>query len=81
MLDLQLLMLMYWCLSERYDLNQESAVPVIPREDSRRVRRMEWLMVSKAALRSRRMRMLREPVSEERRRSFVTLRRAVSVLC
>ena len=38
-------------------------------------------MVSKAAVRSRRMRMLRCPESEERRRSFVILRRAVSVLC
>lgn len=80
MLDLQLLMLMYWCRSERYDLNQERAVPVMLRDDSRRVRRIEWLMVSNAALRSRRMSMLREPVSEERRRSLVTLRRAVSVL-
>ena len=50
------------------------------REDSRRVRRMVWLMVSKAALRSSRMSMLREWVSEERRRSLVTLSRAVSVL-
>ena len=38
-------------------------------------------MVSKAAVRSRRMRMVRWPESEERRRSFVILRRAVSVLC
>lgn len=41
--------------------------------------RIEWLMVSKAVLRSSRMRMLREPESEERR-SLVTFRRAVSVL-
>ena len=40
---------------------------------------MEWLMVLKAAVRSRRMRMLRCPESEERRRSLVILRRAVSV--
>ena len=37
--------------------------------------------MSKAALRSRRMRIFREPVSEDSRRSLVTLRRAVSVLC
>ena len=36
---------------------------------------------SNAAVRSRRMRMLRLPESEERRRSLVILRRAVSVLC
>ena len=54
-------------------------VPSIPGSLSL-VSRMLWLTVSKAALRSRRMRMLREPVSAEVRRSFRTLRRAVSVL-
>ena len=43
--------------------------------------RMEWLMVSKAVLRSRRMRMVRRPKSAERSRSFVIFSRAVSVLC
>ena len=43
--------------------------------------RVEWLMVSNAADRSRRMRIEREPESAESRRSLVTLRRAVSVLC
>ena len=76
----QLLILMNCCLSERYDLSQVSAVPVMLREDSRRERRMEWLMVSKAAVRSRRMRIVRCPESEERR-SLVILRRAVYVLC
>ena len=42
---------------------------------------MEWLIVSKAALWSRRMRMEREPESADRRMSFVTFKRAVSVLC
>jgi hypothetical protein len=42
-------------------MNQVRAVPVMPSEDWRRDMRMEWLMVSKAALRSRRMRMEREP--------------------
>ena len=41
---------------------------------------MVWSMVSKAALRSRRRRMLSEPESDVSRRSFVTLSRAVSVL-
>lgn len=50
------------------------------REDSRWEMRIAWLIVSKAAVRSRRMRIERWPESEERRRSLVTLRRAVSVL-
>ena len=62
-------------------MNQERAVPVIPREYWRREMRIEWLMVSKAALRSRRMRMVRRPESAERGRSFVIFSRAVSVLC
>ena len=72
MVEFDLLMLMNWWWSERYDLNQERAVPVMWREDSKQIRRMEWLMVSKAALRSRRIRMLREGSSEESRRSFET---------
>ena len=48
--------------------------------DFKRLRRMGWFTVSKAALRSRRRRMVREPESEESRRSLVTLRRAVLVL-
>lgn len=39
-------------------MSQERAVPVILKEDWMRERRMEWLMVSKAAVRSRRMRIL-----------------------
>jgi len=38
-------------------------------------------MVSKAAVRSRRMKMVRWLESAERRRSLGTFRRAVSVLC
>jgi len=41
---------------------------------------MEWEMVMKAALRSRRMRMDNSPESAAMRRSFVILMRAVSVL-
>jgi len=40
---------------------------------------MEWLKVSKAAERSSRRRMEREPESEASRRSFVTLISVVSV--
>lgn len=52
---------------------------VIPMDESL-LSRMECEMVSKAALRSSRMRMDTEPESAERRRSLVILRRAVSVL-
>ena len=62
-------------------MNQVRAVPVMLSEDWRREMRMEWLMVSKAALWSMRMRMEREPESAERRMSFVTIKRAVLVLC
>jgi len=44
-------------------VKQERAVPVMPRENWRRERRMEGLIVSKAALRSRRMRMVKKPES------------------
>lgn len=57
--EVQLLIWMNCCLSVRYDWSQERAVLVILREDSRRERRMVWLIVSKAAVRSRRMRMVR----------------------
>ena len=43
-------------------------------------RRMLYEMVSKAALRSRRMRIVRCPESAAMRRSLVILTRAVSVL-
>ena len=78
--EVQLLIEINCLRSERYDLIQERAVPDKPRAEWRREMSMEWLMVSKAALRSRRMRMEREPESAERRMSLVTLRRAVSVL-
>ena len=64
---------------ERYDLNQCRGVSVIPMEASLS-RRMLCEMVSKAALRSRRMRMVRCPESAAMRRSLVILTRAVSVL-
>ena len=78
--QVQLLVLMNCCLSVRYDLSQVKAEPVMLREDSRRERRMVWLMLSKAAVRSRIMRMLRWPKSDESRRLLMTSRRAVSML-
>ena len=48
--------------------------------DANLSRRVVWEMVLKAALRSRRMRMDDSPESAAIRRSFVILRRAVSVL-
>jgi len=49
----------------------------MPREYWRRERRLE----SKAALRSRRMRMVRKPESAARSISFVIFRRVVPVRC
>lgn len=54
-------------------------MPVMPMEDNL-LRRMVWEIVSKAALRSRRMRMDSKPESAAIRRSLVIFRRAVSVL-
>ncbi len=67
-------------LSERYELNHFRAVPVTP-VPAKRSSKTGCDMVSKAALRSRRMRMERRPESAARRRSLVILTRAVSVLC
>ena len=73
-------MKMNWFRSVRYDVSQVRALSVMCKRDFKRDSRMEWLIVSKAAVRSRRMRMDSRPESEERRRSLVTLRSAVSVL-
>ena len=48
--------------------------------EASRSRRMEWEMVSKAAVRSRRMRMDKCPESAAIRRSLVIFMSAVSVL-
>lgn len=53
---------------------------MILKVDSRQVRRVEWLMVLKATLRSNRMRMLMLSVSVKRRRSLVILSRDVSTV-
>ena len=52
---------------ERYDLNQSRGVSEIP-IDANLSRRVVWEMVSKAALRSRRMRMDNSPESAAIRR-------------
>ena len=79
-LDLLFLSWTKCCLSVRYDENQASAMPVIPMS-GRRTRSSGWEMVSKAAARSRRTRVVSNPESAVRRRSFVILTKAVSVLC
>lgn len=57
-----------------YHLSQGRAVPMMLRRSLGREERIEWLMVSKASVRSRRMRMFSSPESEERKRSLVPLR-------
>ena len=71
---------MNWVRSERYEWNHCRGVPDIPMEVSRS-RRMECEMVSKAALRSRRMSIDNCPESAAIKRSYVILMSAVSVLC
>ncbi len=51
------------------------------RECSTWERRIAWLTESKAAVRSRKMRVLKWPEPEESRRLLVTLKRSVFVLC
>ena len=78
--DLEPPMETYSVRSDRYDLNQFSAVLLRPIVEWRRSSKMLWSTVSKAAVRSRRMRREGEPASAAIKRSFVTLTRAVSVL-
>lgn len=59
--------------TDRQEVNQVIAEPLI-KSYCIRLRRMEWSMMSKVVLRSRRRRMVREQESEVRRRSLVTLR-------
>lgn len=73
-------MWMNCCRSLRYDVIRERAVPEMPKDDSMWARRMEWSMVLKAAVRSRRRRMVRWPESAERRMLLVAFKRVVSVL-
>ncbi len=76
--DLGLSMLMNCCLYGRYEPSHCKTVSVMLISDKWN-NSTEWQTVSKAALRSKRTKRLRAPESEARR-SFATLRRAVSVL-
>lgn len=60
-------------------MNQFSAMSVMPMSDNL-FNRMEWEMVSNAAVRSRRMSMESEPESAASKRSLVILISADSVL-
>lgn len=62
-------------------MNQARAAAVIPMESWRRKGRLEWLIVSKAGLRSRRMRIVMRQESAARNMSLVIFRRAVSEYC
>ncbi len=61
---------------DKYDLNHANALPLMTAKFSSLFKRLLWLIVSNAALRSREI----QPRSDDRSRSFVTLMRAVSVL-
>ena len=67
-------------LSLRYDSNQDSANPEIPKVLSRRLNRMAWSRVSKAALRSNSASIYTSFWSDFVRRPSSTLKTAVSVL-
>ncbi len=77
--ELDPLMVTNCYLLDKYEWNQERAVPVSPRWVERRLRRMECETVSKAAERSNRIGMLMRAESEAMRRLLVILTRAVSV--
>ncbi len=69
-----------WWRSDKYDLNHANALPLMQTEFSSLFKRMLWLIVSNAALRSRSINREIQPRSDDKSRSFVTLMRAVSVL-
>ena len=79
MSEKQLPILMACRLSVRYEVNQLRAVPDISYHVDKRVMRMSWSMVSKAADRSSRVSAVTLPVSVLRFMSLCTFRRAVSV--
>ena len=79
MSEKQLPILMAICLSVRYEVNQLRAVPDMPYHVDRRVMRILWSMVSKAADRSSRVRAVTFPLSMLRLMSLCTFKRAVSV--
>ncbi len=65
--------------SDKYDLNHANALPLMPTKFYSLFKRMLWSIVSNAALRSRSTNREIQPRSDDKSRSFVTLR-AVSVL-
>ena len=79
MYEKQLPILMACCLSVRYEVNQLRTVPDMPYHVDRRVMRILWSMVSKAANRSSRVRAVTFPLSMLRLMSLCTFKRAVSV--
>ena len=79
MSEKQLPILMPCRLPVRYEVNQLRAVPDIPYHVDKRVMRMSWSVVSKAADRSIRVSAETLPLSMLRYMSLCTFRRAVSV--
>ena len=79
MSEKQLPILMACRLSVRYEVNQLKVVPDIPYHVDKRVMRMSWSMVSKAADRSSRVSAVTLPLSMLRFMSLRTFKRAVSV--
>ena len=79
MSEKQIPILMACCLSVRYAVHQLRAVPDIPYHVDKRVMRMLWSMVSKAADRSSRVSAVTLPLSMLRFMSLCTVKRAVSV--
>ena len=79
MSEKQLPILMACRLSVRHEVIQLRAVPDIPYHVDKRVMRMSWSMVSKAADRSSRVSAVTLPLSMLRFMSLFTFKRAVSV--
>ena len=79
MSEKQLPILMACRLSVRYEVNQLRTVPDIPYHVDKRVMRMSWSMVSKAADRSSRASTVTLPLSMLRFMSLCTFKRAVSI--
>ena len=69
-----------WNRSEKHDLNQFRAVPLMLINCSSLCNKIWWSLVLNAALRSNRTRTDTNPWSEAIRRSLVTFAKAVSVL-
>ena len=79
MSEKQLPILMACRLSVRYEVDQLGAVPAIPYHVDKRVMRMSWSMVSKAADRLSRVRAVTLPLSMLRFMSLCTFKRVVAV--